>query len=204
MHLIGQRFGRLRVTGVAGKRRKSWIWTCECDCGGTTVSETYRLRSGIHQSCGCLRVEVTRKRNTTHGLRHTPEYYVWCNMRKRCSDPKDRYFHVYGGLGIKVCDEWRNSFEAFIEDMGYRPSPRHTLDRRNTLLGYSPENCRWATQKEQQNNRRNNRHVTVGDKTMTIAQWSDETGLKQRTIGERLRRGWSNEDSILAIGGRNL
>lgn len=119
------------------------------------------LKQKASKSCGCLNVDVHREvciqRNTSHGLSQTAEFTCWVNMRQRCHNPRAPHFKKYGAKGTAVCDRWRYSFENFLADMGNRPSPLHTIDRIDNSKGYEPGNCRWATQKEQQNNRSNSR-----------------------------------------------
>lgn len=179
-------FGRLTVIAYAGKDRQGkTLWVCECSCEDRTIL-TIRagyLKAGT-QSCGCLRKESI----TVHGGFGTPEYEVWKNMKGRCENKKNK---DYGGRGIRVCKRWRESFAAFLEDMGKRPSPIHQLDRRDNDGNYEPGNCRWVTKKKNCRNTRRNRKLTYKGKTRTIADWSERTGLQWTLIRNRLDENWS-------------
>ncbi len=133
---------------------------------------------------------------TRNTRRYGPEYQVWASMLQRCNNPKDRHFHDYGGRGIVACEGWR-SFQRFLSDMGRRPSPKHTLERVNNNDGYSPDNCRWATRKEQQNNRRTNRVIEFDGRRQTLQQWIEELGLQAKQTSWRLCHGWTPEQAFL-------
>src|SRR5688572_5368364 len=124
----------------------------------------------------------------THGLQKSPEYSVWNQMKMRCYNPNVRGFPDYGGRGITVCDRWRDSFENFIADMGSRPSSRHTLDRVNNSLGYSPDNCQWRTYKDQQQNRRDNHLITFNGETLCVSEWNRRLGFPVGTISQRMQK----------------
>lgn len=125
----------------------------------------------------------------SHGMSSSPEYRVWCDMRRRCRDGR------YQGYGIKVCKRWE-SFEAFLKDVGRRPSSRHWLDRINNDRGYSPGNCRWALPVEQLNNRSNNRFLRAFGERHTTSEWSRLMGVPVKTIHMRKERGWSDVEAI--------
>ena len=135
--------------------------------------------------------------NKTHGLTKTSEHNAWMGMRRRCSNPKDKRYEHYGGRGIKVCDRWQ-SFEAFIEDMGPKPSPKHSLDRIDNEGDYTPENCRWATHTEQMNNQRRTIMVTIGSRTQSLRNWCRELDIVSiRTARGRVERGWPADQAVL-------
>lgn len=192
---IGTRFSRLTVTqelprNVQGKRRL----VCQCVCGNTTTVELYNLTGGNTRSCGCLRIDTTRARSKTHGRSKSKIYKLWHRILDRCYDSNSKDFQNYGGRGIKVCDRWRQ-FENFLADMGDRPHGK-TLDRRNNALGYSPENCRWATWNQQARNRRSNRIITVLGVTGCVYDVSDHFQISGKLVTSRLVKGWTPERAI--------
>lgn len=131
-----------------------------------------------------------------HGMSYSSEYMTWDQMKRRCFN-KNRYaYERYGGRGITVCDEWKDSFEAFFKDMGPRPSPEHSIDRIDNDKGYYKENCRWATMKEQSNNRHSNHLITYQGETHTINQWASQVGISQITLRSRILNGWSIERAL--------
>ena len=172
LDLAGRRFGKLTVIEEVGRTQNGKvIWKCKCDCGGETNAIASNLKNGISKSCGCQRTETLMKRSTTHGGRRTRLYQIWCNMKQRC---KNVNYPDYGGRGIEVCEEWKNSFEAFRDwalANGYRDDL--TIERKDVNGDYCPENCTWATRKAQNNNTRNNHFIEYNGQTKTISQWAE-------------------------------
>lgn len=160
VEMTGRSFGYLTVVSRAqpGSRDGQARWVCRCACGAQTVVSGGNLRSGGIKSCGCLIGELNRKQKTTHG--HSPkrkrsaEYTAWRGMYARCYNPKHKSFSDYGGRGITICQQWRESFEAFFADVGLRPDPKRSLDRIDPDGNYEPGNVRWATWSEQRMNQR--------------------------------------------------
>jgi hypothetical protein len=154
----GMRFGRLVAISYNGfklvKEKKIHLWLFQCDCGNQVIAKTIGIMIGRKKSCGCLFRDVVHKSCVTHGMKKTAEYNTWRAMRSRCNNPNRPEYKNYGGRGISVCSEWNESFERFFSDMGKKPSANHSLERINNDLGYFKENCKWATAKEQANNRR--------------------------------------------------
>lgn len=189
--MIGQRFGRLTVTGPAPDIKKSYrMWFCLCDCGVKKAISQNHLRRGSTKSCGCLSsTEMLRQRSTKHGKYGQPIWAVWASMKQRCSDMSVRSYASYGGRGITVCDRWLESFENFFEDMGDRPEGLQ-LDRIDNNKGYSKENCRWVTPSQNCRNRRDTLFITFNGATLSIMDWSDQIGVNTGTIRKRLKKGW--------------
>ena len=133
----------------------------------------------------------------THGMHGTSEYRSWENMRQRCFNPNHKRYSDYGSRGITISDRWKNSFTNFFADMGLKPSPKHSIDRIDNDGNYSAKNCRWATPKEQANNQRSNRLITIGCVTLNVTQWAREMGFNTTVIYTRLKLGWSERDAIL-------
>lgn len=162
---IGQRFGQLIIVGPTGRCDKhgAYYWLCRCDCGNETEVNKFSLFKGKVSGCGCTLADKIAATKIIHNGKGTRLYTCWNNMKARCLNPNNTHFHNYGGRGIKICDRWLNDFEAFRDDMGNAPSPKHSIDRIDVDGDYEPENCRWATQKEQMRNCRTNRSVIRSD-----------------------------------------
>jgi hypothetical protein len=155
------------------------------------------LRSGASASCGCLNREVTTARNLTHGKSKTPVHNRWLMMLSRCRNPRDADFCHYGGRGIRVCDRWAASFEAFLADMGEPPAPRMEIDRIDNDGAYEPGNCRWATHKENLRHTRRSRFLEHDGLRLTVSQWAERLGIGEATIRTRIDRyGWSVADAL--------
>jgi len=194
---VGQRFGRLTVTGRGkpvkrrGKSHSRSTVVCRCDCGAISEFLVDDLKSGKRQSCGCARIEGLRERTTTHGMSQSPEYNTWAGMIQRCTNPKDPEFKNYGARGVKVCDSWREDFNAFYSDMG--PKPEGTsLDRADNDGNYEPENCHWVNNITQASNKRSNKRYTLGKLDFTASEWSRLTGVPAKEIIRRIDKiGWT-------------
>lgn len=191
---VGCRFGRLTVLRRSKKIYGRKAWLCVCDCGKETIVGTGSLTSGNTKSCGCLALETRRKNglnNAKHNQSYERIYQTWRGMKKRCMDKEGIRWKVYGARGITVCDEWLNNFEAFYEwskKSGYKDNL--TIDRIDNEKGYFPENCRWATPKQQARNRTNTTRYTLDGQTKPLIDWAEEMGMNYSGVYERYRSGY--------------
>jgi hypothetical protein len=193
-------FGKLTVLKFIERiDRRNW-WLCRCECGTEKRIMGQSLKAGCTTSCGCWNRIAIGLRVTTHGAtkgrirgqRISEEYALWSAMRQRCTNPNNRRFKDYGGRGITVCERWLK-YENFLIDLGPRPSPKHSIERLDNNGNYGPDNCRWATAREQQRNMRTNRLLTFDGKTKCVAAWAEDLGMSSTCLSTRLRRGWSIE-----------
>lgn len=202
--LTGQRYGKLIAIERSGSDKSGHAkWLCICDCGNFANIPGILMTNGRTKSCGCLKREQSKELRTTHGLTRTRLYGIWANMKQRCSNEKDIHYADYGGRGIIVCKEWEQ-FEPFYEwsiSTGY--SDTLTIDRIDVNGNYCPQNCRWATMKEQQNNKRSNDMITFNGKTMTIKQWSEETGIKYLVLWRRIKKFHWDIERALTLPAQN-
>ena len=200
----GERNGRL--TAVEFVERDRWgaaRWRFRCECGNINyVARPDQVRRGIIISCGCLREEkaATRCRlRAKHGHSRrgsrSSEYHSWRNMLDRCRDPNSDSYKWYGGRGITVCDRWL-TFENFLADMGLKPAPKCTIGRINNDRRYEPDNCRWESPKQQARNRVTSRLVLYRDRSITIAEACEITGISRNVVDGRLNRGWTPERAV--------
>ena len=186
--LTGKNFGRWTVIEQAGKTTAgNATWLCQCECEVRKVVIGTMLRTGKSLSCSSCST-------TTHGMCGTSIYTIWQRMLDRCENSTGTGFHNYGGRGITVCERW-HSFEKFYADMGQRPKGM-SLDRINNDGHYEPGNCRWATQKQQNRNSRNNRLLTIYGKSQCVADWADISGTNSPAIFARLNYGWPSKEAV--------
>lgn len=228
--LSGQRFGKLvAIERVVDYRRPSGKsearWKCVCDCGRETFSDSWSLTHGVKTSCGCATHDLLsasmmkthtkhpeiainfKKMATTHGESKTRLYHIWSGMKSRCNDAGCAGYENYGGRGVRVCIEWENdylSFKAWALSHGYDENARRgqcTLDRIDVNGDYCPENCRWISQKEQMQNKRNTHYVTHNGETHSVAEWSKILGVPVNTLYSRLGwLGWTEEQALAENG----
>ena len=190
-NLTGKSFHRWLVIDFSHSKRKHTYWICRCECGTIKPVRADQLQNGESKSCGCWHKEKASEQGrttTTHGMAGSLIYAVWNGMVRRCTKLDDWSYSRYGQRGIRVCDRWRNSFTAFYEDMGPRPTNKHSLDRIDNNGDYTPDNCRWATRIEQASNTRKNFYLTCSGETHTLAEWSRITGISVAALWVRLRK----------------
>ncbi len=184
----------IRITTKSGKRKTRNRCLCQCHCGKVFETSKDNFKNGGVRSCGCK--QHTGDSFRTHGMSTSKEYHCWIDMKMRCYNQNNEAYHNYGGRGIKVSDQWVNSFETFFKDMGKCPENKKSIDRILVNGDYSKENCRWADFDDQSNNKRNSKFLTFNNKTQTQKQWSVELNISQDLIKNRLKRGWSIEDTF--------
>lgn len=194
--LSGQRFGQL-VAVERIQTPKGWRWRCICDCGADHLVMVGHLRSGHLKSCG-------GPAHPPHNLRHghcrpgriTSEFRSYQKMLSRCGNPNDPKYPRYGGRGIAVCARWQERFENFFADMGSKPSPAHSIERKDNDGHYEPDNCVWATSQEQARNRSTARLLTYNGETKALWEWSEIKGIHPESVSSRIKLGWSVEDAL--------
>lgn len=195
-NLLHQKFGQLTAIGIAGRDvHKKILWLWRCDCGTYKVLPAQKLKSDGTKSCGCSR------HTPLHGMCETPTYTTWRDMKSRCDSPNNTKYANYGQCGVSVCERWYK-FENFCADMGERPHGT-TIERIDNSKGYSPDNCKWASQSEQMRNTRRNVWLTLNDETMCLTDWATRMKLSKGCLAYRKAQGWSDE-KILTTPSLNI
>ena len=200
----GQQYARLTVVSYSGTNPNGQsMWRCRCECGSAPFDVRGScLSNGSTRSCGCLKRDIHRTLKLVHGdsarAKTDPahEYNTWCAMIQRCENPKSAGFASYGGRGITICREWRESYTRFLIDMGPRPSTAHSIERKNNDLGYAKNNCVWATRVEQSNNQRKTLRVVWNGETIAVSLLARRIGMKPQELRDRLARGWTLEEAV--------
>ena len=209
--LTGQKFNMLTVLCrgpdyVSPKGAHQVRWYCQCDCGNTELTlvsgHALKKKNCPIKSCGCLVGNNAKTAHKTHGGTYERLYGVWCGMKSRCYCQTNNRYENYGGRGITMCDEWKESYEAFRNwalENGYHPdAPRGqcTIERIDVNGDYCPQNCTWKTIQEQENNRTDNHTVEYNGEIHTISEWADMIGIAYNTLLNRINHGWSVERAL--------
>lgn len=202
---IGQVIGRWTVLSYshaefcADRKVPRWrdFWFCRCECDHEQAIEAYALvhalAYGLNVGCAeCGHVSAGKKA-LTHGMVKSAEYITWQAMKNRCLRPSHVSFHRYGGKGIIICEQWLHSFPQFLSDMGFKPTPKHEIERRDNTKGYYRENCYWATRQQQMENLEKSRKFTYNNETLTMSEWARRAGIHRATFRTRVEGGWSME-----------
>lgn len=194
--VLKQKYGKWTPLKEVEKVNNRRAFLCRCDCGRERVIKFELLPIGRSTSCGaCGKPE--RKKQSWHGMSRTPEYRTWQEVIRRCCNPNRPFYMTYGGRGITICDRWKNSFEAFLEDMGKRPSPQHSIERIDVNGNYEPSNCKWATPTEQARNKRTNVSYVFNGKGLTLPEWEQFTNIPAETMRTRIEvYGWTIERAL--------
>lgn len=200
VEMVGRRFGRWVVIEETDKRTSNGaiMYKCLCDCGNTKVVDGTILRRGDSLSCGCYNHDIITKMG--NAVYKEKLYGVWGSMKGRCFNKNDPNYHNYGGRGITVCDEWANSYDSFKKwayENGYEKGK--WIDRIDNEKGYMPDNCRWCSPKEQQNNKRTNHNVEINGETHTVTEWAEISGINRGTLYSRVKKGWTGEKLICPV-----
>lgn len=201
----GDRYGRLVVIKeVCPKTRASGLvrqFQCVCDCGEEVIAVLAEMRRGNTRSCGCLQKETAAntclQRNKTHGESDSRTYRIWRGMKQRCLNPNTHNYEIYGGRSVSVCQEWQDSYEQFVADMGHCPEGDSSIERIDNDGDYEPGNCMWATRGQQSRNRRSTVMLTHNGKTMCMTDWAEEVGMPFMTLRNRIQvYGWTVEEAL--------
>lgn len=192
-NLTGKKYHKLTVLEYSHMERKYSMWKCKCDCGNIVTIKGASVKCGNTKSCGCLgrglkSVERNHHGHTSKYSKYNKEYKIWRSMLHRCNNPNNKYYHIYGKKGIKVCERWY-SYINFFKDMGPRPLPEYSLDRIDNNGNYSPENCRWANRNQQNNNKSTSKYLVYNGVTLTQSQWAKLFDITQSSIYYHLKKG---------------
>lgn len=206
--MIGKQFHYLTVIKelerIYYKTTSTKQYLCKCKCGKEIKSTPSNLNRGATKSCGCWKKESAKNINRTHGMSKSPEYQIWAGMVKRCYNKNHKDFHIWGGKGITVCDSWLHDFAQFYADMGKRPSPIHSIDRIDNNKQYMPENCRWATPKEQAFNTEKTHKVEYQGQLVSLRNFANLANLDYYALYNRhIRKNIPLHEAIKLVPSKN-
>lgn len=204
IEMIGRKFGDWIVLEEVEKRNNKRAFLCQCACSKQYVVMGDNLRNGTSEQCMSCSSKIKGGKHKTHGMTNTKVFDLWHSIKQRCNYPKHRSYKNYGAKGIRICERWAQSFEAFYEDMGDPPSLTHQIDRIDSKGNYEPGNCGWVTPKEQQNNKSNNVNLTFLGVTQSVAMWADKLGVNPTTLHWRISAGWSDAAVVSTPVGPNI
>lgn len=185
--ITGKKYSRLTVISRTENKVGGVAWLCKCECGKESVATTKNLNSGHTKSCGCYNNDVKLTNNGVT-ISHKSLYKVWFGVKQRCQNKNIKAYKNYGGRGISICEKWDNSFQSFLEDVGERPSLRHSLDRIDNNGNYEPSNIKWSTKEEQARNTRKNKWIEYNGERLIVAEWERRLGMRVGHLAMYLRR----------------
>ncbi len=205
--ITGMKFGRLTAISYAG----NYNWLCQCECGNQKVIATSSLTRGLTKSCGCLYAETVTKHGFDRRVGKDRFYSIWHSMKSRCTKPNIDCAANYIGRGITICQEWlsflnfkKDMYESYLEHLKEHGTLNTTIDRIDNNSGYSKDNCRWATKKEQSRNLRLNRLISFNGETHCIAEWAEITGINEKILSYRIKAGWNIEKALTTPVNENM
>lgn len=187
--ISGEKFEKLLVISFVERKNKHSIFLCKCDCGNYIKTSSNALKTRHIKSCGCLNIELIKKRSTIHGLSKHPLFNTWCDMKNRCYYKKHNRYKHYGEKGIIVCDEWHTFINFYNWAIENNWQKNLSIDRIDNFKNYEPNNCRFATIKEQNRNRTTSIKITYDGKTMSIVEWSEYLNIPYESLRKKIKKG---------------
>lgn len=201
-NIEGEFFGKFTVLRRGENRvepsgKTKVYWLCKCECGSEKEIEASSLREGTSKSCGCVKKENAKNLNLSHGMYRSAQYKAWQKMKERCLNPNVERYPNYGGRGITVCKRWLESFENFYEDMGDKPTPQHSIDRKDVNGNYEKDNCRWVTNQEQHYNKTNTLYVRYKNENKSLSELCKKYHLNYKSTWRQYKKGFTFEQILI-------
>ena len=194
---VGQKFNKFTILEFNGKHKSGHLTAlCKCDCGNIRTISLSDLKLNRSKSCGCIRKEAKQLFKKDHGMTNTKEFKTWAGIKIRCYNKNYKSYNYYGGKGVTMCNRWLNSFRNFLEDMGFAPTNKHSIDRIDSNGNYEPNNCKWSTLIEQANNKSNNKFYEYNGEIKSVPYFSRKYNIPMGRLYERLKAGYSIKDAI--------